>query len=232
MVGVTFCAVFQVQQLCQTVKIPLMNSERILVRAIFYVAIAVLVLAEINLYDSYLNPRVTNKYQRDYIYYSRLLEENPEDIEAYIALAEAYAGLDDIDRAIETLKRAERKFPLDYRPLLEMGRLYFLQGDYEEAREMLERALQRNPRSGSTYFYLGMIAYREQRYAVAAFYFWKSTELEPEAGDAHLYLAKTYENMKLYDAAEQQYREALKYLPDSEEAKQGIERIKAKKGEG
>lgn len=200
--------------------------DRFLVRAVTFLIIVVLVLSELVLYYMYLNPRVTSKAQRDYIYFSAAVKENPEDVGSYLSLADAYMRLGDENQALKVLKEAEKVDPDDYRPTFERGHINYLLGNKEKAKELFERSLQKERGNYYSYFYLGKIYYEEERYSVAAFYFSRAISIDETMGSGHIELGKCYEKMELYQSALEQYQLALKYLPNNEQVELAIRRIK------
>ena len=201
------------------------RAERVLFRAIVVTFLLLLGLGELFIYRTYLNPRVSSKAQRDYLYYVQVLAEDPENVDAYLALAEAYLKQGDEKKAIETLERARKVDARDYRPAFEIGRLYYMKGDFERAQEYLQSAWKISPNNAYTAYFLGLIAYRQKKLPLSAYYLKKTVEFAPELADAHLLLAQIYESLQATESAIREYRETLKYLPDSVEANEGLRRL-------
>ncbi len=78
----------------------------------------------LQLADRYLKEM---NYEQAIIEFQKILEIEPKNVDAYIGLAEAYVALEDNDRAIEVLERAQRNVDNDQRienKLAEVNRIY------------------------------------------------------------------------------------------------------------
>ncbi len=204
---------------------PLDIYERWMIRTILVFFLLIVALAELILYFLYLNPRITSGAERDYYFFSRVIEEDPENIQAYLALAEAYYKMKKYDKAISVLEEAEKISALDFRPIFEKGRIFYELGKKTESKVEFEKALKISPGSFLPAYYMGKIYFESKRYPVAAFYFRKALEIDSTSGDAHYMLGATYEKMGLHLAAMDEYRETLKYLPDDRRAQKALKRL-------
>lgn len=189
--------------------------------------LALLAVGELFVYRAYLNPRVSSKAERDYLYYTQELREDPERVDAYLGLAEAYLKRGNEAKAIETLKRAQSVDPSDYRPSFEIGRLHYMKGNLDEAERYLAAAWKTSPNNAYTAYLLGLVARDRKRIPLSAYYLKKAVELAPELGDAHLMLAELYESMEATASAVREYRAALQYLPGEPRAIGGLRRLGA-----
>lgn len=199
--------------------------EKWMIKTILVFFLLIVAIAELILYFLYLNPRITSRAERDYYFFSQVIEENPENIQAYLALAEAYYKMKNFDKAISVLEEAEKIDSFDFRPFFEKGKILYESGKKSEARVAFEKAMKIAPGSIFPVFYLGKIYFESERYPVAAFYFRKVIEIDSTSGDAHYMLGKTYEKMGLHRAAIEEYLETLKYLPDDEKARKALNRL-------
>ena len=89
--------------------------------------------------------------------------------------------------------------PLDFRPFLFAGRLYF--SDYQfsrdgskldKAEEIFKKAITLSPTNQQPYWHLGEISSVRGNPQDAVMYFQKAVELEPDLGQSHWFLAITY----------------------------------------
>lgn len=206
--------------------------DKVLVKIILVLFLLILAFAELILYQIYLNPRVTSKAQRDFYYYSQSLKDNPESIESYLALAEAYYKLKDTAKAVKTLETAEKVKPTDYRPTFEKGRILYEGKDLKGAKIAFESAAKKTEESVFVYFYLGKIAFEEKRYHLASYYLHRAIEIDTTLADVHLLLAQVYEKLEMPAAAITEYREVLKYLPDNKIAIEALKKLEKEKPDG
>lgn len=204
---------------------PLSAYERWIIRTILVFFLLIVAVVELIIYFLYLNPRVTTKAERDYYFYSRMIDENPENVQAYLAVAEAYYKMKEPEKAISVLEEAEKIDPLDFRPVFEKGKILYELGKKSEAIRAFEKAMKKAPNNIYPIFYLGKIYFEQGEYPIAAFYFRKAIKIDPTNGDAHYFLGATYEKMGLKESAYEEYLETLKYLPDDERARKALKRV-------
>ena len=79
----------------------------------------------------------------------------PEFEPVYLDLADVFVQLDDLDRAVETLRAAEKRWPDDVDVLNALGTIQVRRNALSDAIDTFERASKANPRDPLAYFNLG-----------------------------------------------------------------------------
>ncbi len=117
--------------------------------------------------------------------------------------------------AEEQMEESIRKNPLDFRPHLFFGKLYF--SDYyfshnEEklilAEKILEKAIELSPTNQQGYWYLGEVKRAEDEHQAALDLFEKAIDLEPRLGRSHWYLSVLYKMKGEYEKALEKTKDA------------------------
>ncbi len=85
------------------------------------------------------------------------LEENPDKVEALVALGDLYFEADRVSEAIEVFERAEALEPRSVHILNDLGMLYQRRGDYDAAIEKFRSVLEVSPDHLSSLLNIGMI---------------------------------------------------------------------------
>lgn len=97
------------------------------------------------LMDEAKNLSWDKKYDESIVIYKKLLERNPDDIEAAIGSARVTAWSGDHETAVNLYKEILKKQPDNREVLLELGRVYFWQEKYEPSLSILDRLLVIDP---------------------------------------------------------------------------------------
>ncbi len=95
---------------------------------------------------------------------NRAIELNPRLAEAYIVRSAAYAGISQLDLAVEDAERAVRVAPRQPEPRLTRARLYSYRGLHEDAIHDLKTAIQEKPGWATGYLELAQLHIRLQDY--------------------------------------------------------------------
>lgn len=185
----------------------------------------ILVLIEALLYFLYLNPSIKSKQERDLIYYSEKLQENPENPDNYLQLAMTYLKAGDTRKAKSYLNKGKGLFPHDYRFPLQLAFVYYREKNFDLARKMAEEALKINPDISDAYYLLGKLASIRGSTTEAADMFVKALASDPYNADLYLELGIIYEKRKLYEQARQLYEKGLEFNPQDERIKKALERV-------
>lgn len=72
------------------------------------------------------------------------IDENPKDLDAHCKVANLYNDIGDTVEAFSWFRRANRRFPNQVGPYLEMGYIYMSKGDFEEAYDLFDQATKIN----------------------------------------------------------------------------------------
>lgn len=141
--------------------------------------------------------RKANQPARAAVLLEEILKENPEHVEAGVALAELRAAdgkTDEVIRILEPLLQFKHDYPL-YHMLAEA---YYQKSDLAKARDSYEEAVKLNPASGDDWYQLGNIYLAQSRFARAADAYEKASDRGVDSGVLHFKLASVYFNLRNY----------------------------------
>jgi len=198
-----------------------------LIKASMFLIAGILVLIEALLYFLYLNPSIKSKQERDVIYYSKKLKENPENPDNYLRLAMTYLKAGDIQKAKNYLNQGKKLFPRDYRFSLQLAFIYYTEKNYDKAGKLAKEALKINPNLSDAYYLMGKLASEQGNDTQAADMFAKALANDPYNADLYLELGSIYEKKKLYKQARQLYEKGLEFNPQDKRIIKALERIAA-----
>jgi SpoIID/LytB domain protein len=137
-------------------------------------------------------------------YYKKLAEDG--DIEGYLNLAMIFKDLGHYERAIEILKRAQRKFNEDSKVLSFLGRLYYLNNQIDEAIAILKRIVELKPDDLDAYINLGLCYAEKGDDSEAQKYYEKVISLNKNSVIARLSLADLYNRREKIPEAIREYK--------------------------
>lgn len=113
----------------------------------------------------------------------------PDNAEAYAALADSLLDRNLQDKAVWCLREAARLDPMLPGVQSRLAQAYAQTGRHERARQLFLRELRQNPGDLDTLLDLGCLLADMNRHTEAAEKFRRVLELEPDNADAHFYLA-------------------------------------------
>lgn len=111
--------------------------------------------------------------------FRRQLEENPDDVDAYLELANWYLVLDKDREALELLDEAQRKFPDHEDIMLGRGIAYLFQERWADAQTELYNFIQRVGYNDDAYMGLGWAFMRQGKYRQAEEILRQNLQLNP-----------------------------------------------------
>ncbi|MEE9227169.1 MAG: tetratricopeptide repeat protein [Acidobacteriota bacterium] len=92
-----------------------------------------------------------------------VLADRPDDPQMLTYLGSAYLGMEDLDRAEETLERARILRPQDGFTLTELGRVYALRGELKRAEEIWRETIRVNPFFSLPHYFLAGLYQSQNR---------------------------------------------------------------------
>jgi len=151
----------------------------------------------------------------------KAIRQNPSDLNARLMLAITYSQMgeyDDAETEYLTVIQADKKMSKAY---------YLLALNYEKMGKMDKaiQALKQNDDEQSL-FQLGRFYVNQENYTEAVSALKNALKKRPEGSDTLYYLGLAYEKQGKTDDAAANYKKALSFAPDFEEAKTALERVK------
>ena len=155
----------------------------------------------------------SGNYQAAIEQYTKLLDENPEFTEAYIARAEAHKNMEQFREAAEDYKRATALDKENEEVFFNAGRLYYQLKDYDEALPMLTKAvaLEKKNMEAQKLTYQSYIA--TEQYDQALRYANNAVGLDKEDASNFFWRGYIYRNLENYTQSESDLRQSLKLNP-------------------
>lgn len=158
--------------------------------------------------------RRTGKVDEGRAVLTRALDEHPDEVENYIALADYDAGVKDFEGARRVLDRAAAKFPADLSVAFQMGSVLDREKRFTEAEKKFHEVLAKDPRHAQALNYLGyMLADRGERLDESVGYIKRALEVEPNNGAYLDSLGWAYFRQNKLDLAEATLRRAAEQRP-------------------
>lgn len=172
-------------------------------------------------------PLAPSLQQERLIQAQQAVRQFPEDDAAHTALGVAYLEGQRTDDARAEFERALELDETNWRANLELGKLIAAE-DPERATALLEISTENVPPEGRaiSFFEYGQLLYDQGKFAAAKKALAASVAADSLFYNSHLALGLTYAELGQKNEAEQQYREALRLNPGSQEIKEAIESLR------
>jgi tetratricopeptide (TPR) repeat protein len=150
--------------------------------------------------------------------YTKALEINPRDAEAYYNRGIAYDNKGQYDQAISDYTKALEINPRDAEAYYNRGIVYNRKSQYDEAISDFSKALKIDPRHAGAYYNRGIAYNKKVQYDQAVSDFNKALEINPRFAEAYRSRGSTYDDKGQYDDAISDYNKALEIDPRDAEA--------------
>ncbi len=197
-----------------------------LVLVVIAAIVAVFALAGLIIRTAFLEPAAPRTaIERNILKYKAIVEKNPGDFKARLNLANAYIESGDYSAAERELGEAIRTNPRNAEAHFSIAELSEARGDIKRAISEYYKVVSLDKKNERAYYRLGLIFIHQSDYRKASEAFKKVIEINPMLADAHYYLGISYERIGDRSSARKQYQEALKYVPDYQEAKNALSRV-------
>lgn len=170
-------------------------------------------------------PSIRTALERELVNYQTALEKNPADLATRVNLALLYYRSGKEKQAIAELNNALAIDSNYSEAHMQLGLIYLQKQQKNLAVKHLKKAAAVGTKDEVAYYELGKIALKDKHYAEAISYFEQVVKLNPILADAHYLLGLSAEKINNKQTAKLHYQEALKYIPDYQEAKEGLTRV-------
>jgi len=169
----------------------------------------------------------TSDLERDYQLLLEGLKANPENSAVLMSLAEVEYDLGKKADAMDHADKAVEVDPDNDAIQVRYSQLLIREERIDDARAVLEKLTEDNDMLGdeTVFFLLAQIEREAENYDTAIEHMSRAVELEPVNGDFRVVFGGIYEKADMKDEAIEQYEEALRFLPNNEEAMAGLRRL-------
>jgi len=189
------------------------------------IAVFVLIGLILNRYYGQVQPKTPLEFEAER--WQATIKARPNDAAAHFALGVVYRQMGKTAEAEEELKKAIDLNPtaLNYR--YELGVLYLNQKKKDKAAEVFRYIVEKNPDDALSWFQLGLIEKERKNYEEAEVAFKNVLRISETYGNVHRELGEIYEKLGEKNKAIEEYRQALKFLPDDKKSKEALKRLGA-----
>jgi tetratricopeptide (TPR) repeat protein len=146
--------------------------------------------------------------------FSKLYQEDPNDLRGLMALSETYALQGQYPKAIQLLQKESANHPERLELRLALGNLAFRSDNYDLAIEHYLALVKSRPEAGDLYLRLGEVYRRKGDTKAAIDAFRKAKELRPNDPAPQLLLALLLDAEGQHEQARPIYEQVLKLQPD------------------
>lgn len=167
--------------------------------------------------------------ERDLFDAQALVKKDSSNPLAYYDLGLVYAQLGQDSNAVEAFNKALKLDKNLAEAHYQLGMIYLNQKDKSNAEKSFKKAMNLKPNFALASYQLATLEFEKEQYEKAAEFYKKTIEINPILTDPYYFLGVCYEKMGKKDLAIKNYKEALKYIPDYEEAKKALQRLQAGK---
>ncbi len=147
--------------------------------------------------------------------FQRALQIDPQYVDAMANLAKAYSGQQRYQEGAQQLNAALSLAPDRADLHAQLARAYVGLEDFERAKEEATAAIQLDKKQVTAYNAAGLAAYYAGDLGEAVGNFRRAVDLDPTQHESHTNLGLAYFQMRSWNRARDEFKAALKYLPEA-----------------
>jgi Tfp pilus assembly protein PilF len=137
--------------------------------------------------------------------YQKVMELDPNYVEAYNNLGIIYQEMGDLEKALEAYQKSIEINPRYEKAYNNRGIVFYLQGRDEEALESFQKALALNPNNIESYINMGILFRNKGQAGKAIESYQKALAINPLHGETHYNIGLLYEQIENFDWAIRHY---------------------------
>ncbi len=141
---------------------------------------------------------ILDRYKKAIADCNKIIETNPEDVNAYYLRGITYTILDRDEEAIEDCNKIIETNPEDVNAYYLRGIIYANLGEYEEAVEDCSKTIEINPELAFAYYFRGYNYYNFGQYEKAIEDASKTIEIDPEFAFSYFLRGRSYDSLGEY----------------------------------
>jgi Flp pilus assembly protein TadD len=154
------------------------------------------------------------QYEEALNYYHRMITLKPDDVEAYAAIGNLLATMNQLETAVKFLEMALKLQPGFFIAWINLGNVYKKLGELNKAANCCQSAISLQPDNAIPYNNLGNIRLQEGRLNEAATYYEQALKLKPDYADAMNNYGTVFKKMGQIENALDYYNRAISIKPD------------------
>ncbi len=214
------------------VDVDAQGVPRWMVAAVIILIIAIVGVGALLVFSVFAekDPLPISAVERDIILYQDKVAKNPQDPQAYGSLAQAYLAAERYPEALAEANRLIKLQPKNLGGLYLRGLALRLTGDYDGALEAYDAVLALVPTEAEAMYQKSVVMRAKGDLDGAQKYLQAAVAANPMASDVRVQLGAVYESKGQKEKAVEQYREALRYVPDYAPALEALRRLGVKAG--
>ena len=142
--------------------------------------------------------------------FSRAIDRDSNDVEAYNLRGRAYTRLEDFDNALADFAEAEKIDPDDAETYFNRGILHRNQEEYNDAIIDFDKTINLQSDHAEAFYFLGQAKYNLRQYRAAEADFAQATNLNPNYGEAFFHRGISKYNFQQYEESLEHFNEAIR----------------------
>jgi Tfp pilus assembly protein PilF len=158
------------------------------------------------------------KYQEALQEYQKIIDAQPQVVEAYARIGLCYYRLDDLDKALDFFLKALEKTPVMPDVLINLGAIYLQKGDLENGVKYIKQLDEKSITDPSLFYNIGVLFFKEGHADLAIEYLQKCLALDANSLEAHYQLGLAHLNNGNKDEAKKSFLKVIELKPESEQA--------------
>jgi tetratricopeptide (TPR) repeat protein len=163
--------------------------------------------------------------------YKKAIKINPDFVEAYNDLANAYLDSGRFNKAFNEYQKALKLIPNHPKLLNNIGNALLLQGEYEKALPWFNKAINQDTDYANAHSNSGDALWGLGKSVEAVAAYERALQLNPELADTHYNLGGLLTELGLLEDAAKCFNEALRINPADKNALQGLGRVRNEQGD-
>ena len=144
---------------------------------------------------------------------TRIIDEDPDVIDAYFTLGNLYFKKREFDKALDSFLIVLEKRPSDPFTVINVANSYMGMGEIEEADRFVMSIIDTLPPDSQLYYVLGNIKYLKEEHEEAIKYYKECIKLNPSSASAYCALGGIYVDQERFDDAESYLKKAEEHNP-------------------
>jgi len=160
-----------------------------------------------------------------------ILKLDPSNVDALIILGNAYAGQNEVDKAIQEYNYAIDLDPINLKAMLNLSAAHLRKNNIQQAESLFKKALENHPEDIQAHLALAGFYSSTKRPRDTETYLLKAFDLAPADSRSLYSLANFYLTQKKTSEAENVFKEAISRKPKEREPRWGLAQFYLQQGE-